>query len=357
MFLRDRQYSDCFAFKHNHHHYYRICSQPRCDTTMTDRIEAAAHIQKFLIERKLPECDSETSKNTVMHDLLQLTTYILRQCKEQRSHHRKKSTTKIADLREEDEKEEDISVLSTNLLKDTSENQQAVGFDRLLSKLLSPTRFSSKSNIHNTATKLPAGIEENNVLEVSAFGTPDRQNFHNSSSPVFPRMVDLSSVDRTDEDDDDDGFDLLQSVDDWTSLKHFVRDGIATKNNQGETSSLVAAMVNNVIAEKRDDDEMTLNSTELPPPVSLSSSSSSSSSSSLLPAQVPLSVSSDDKNDRKEAVTIPYSNYFEQSYEPRDPSGKNKNQQHKPTINTNKMDLRKSWSLAIKKNNPNPDPN
>jgi hypothetical protein len=321
-----------------------------------ERIEAAAHIQKFLIQRKFKECETEASKETVIADVLQLAEYILRQCKDQS--HRKKSTNKVVNQPGGEEVNTskdvtDISLLShNNPSKDT-----AVGFDRLLSKLLSPSR-----NIHNTSTKVPPVVEEHEGF-VSAFGTPDRhsQNFHHSLSPVFPRM-DLSSVDRTDEDDDDEdvGFELLQSVDDWASLKHFVRDGIATKK-KGEITSLVVSVVHN---NTKDENEKSPLSPSPPPKEKSSSSSStsssphpssssSSSSSSLLPIQKQTTAEPiDDHKYCGGGVVTPLSN-FDQNHILRNPSGKILHQK----LSTNKKDLRKSWSLRVESSDPTPDPN
>lgn len=208
------------------------------------RIEAAANIQLFLLKKYA--VGTPATKDAVMNDVLRLAEYINQQCKCFRRNQAPKTRpaptsdkTKNSGGMDVSSSHHEVSILS--IPPASVEDKVEKGFDRLLSKLLSSPPSTVKCS-SQASSPMVASIHLKKVDEKNysfTFGTPERRtsrslsSVRNDSSPATHNQMELSSVGRTDEDEDDDDeevFDLLHSVDDWASLRHFVRSGISTAN-------------------------------------------------------------------------------------------------------------------------------
>jgi hypothetical protein len=187
--------------------------------------ENAALVQQFLLAKLLARRAGDTKDAEMMaiiSDVNKLSVYITKQC--QQARHRLPSSTTTEDAVSAETSSVvpptggvaslDVSFLSTPTKAVNSGDAQQEGFDRLLTKLLSPP---SK----------PAGRPATgNVAAAASLVTPERgATFYRSllESPAAVNRTDISSVGRTTEDDEASVFELLQSVDNWQSLKTFVR--------------------------------------------------------------------------------------------------------------------------------------
>ncbi len=300
-----------------------------------------------------------------MNDVLRLAEYINQQCKVSRRSQAQKpraappadrSNSKNASMADDNtmslaasSTHNDVSILST---PPAVEKKGEKGFDRLLYKLLSPSAGSlPPSAVKSAPSQLCPTVRLEKVDEKNysfTFGTPERTSrslslVRNDMSPTALNRMDLSSVGRTDEDDDDDEvFDLLHSVDDWASLRHFVRNGVAAiggKENATATPEHLDAS-----------SQPSPSQPQLPPPPSSESITLKQSKPTEDPAagaDRPTLV----HHDRGRLLFVPV---------PDDLSaispigwgllgGHKKRQQTRSYSAPNKVDLRKSISLAIKR--------
>jgi hypothetical protein len=297
--------------------------------TALSRIEAATNIQAFLLKEKY--VTGSDQNDAIVEDIIRLTDYISDQCKVLRKEsmfrdgknsllcgsadkdsskvHSILSTSNNRTLPTANEEEHIISTqaintctedasgkksqigesVSTPIGKPMLATRESPGFDRLLDKILSPSRafFSLQNTTPIPPTVIPVSriepqqqrqqhqrqnqdeetLDFSNSQSTSALLSSNNTRENNDNSHGHDNIMteeeqgmiynDISAVVKNEEDDDDDDvFDLLRSVDDWPALKNFVRkkpiinefkddnNGIERVNNDQETAATVVTPAN-----------------------------------------------------------------------------------------------------------------
>lgn len=249
------------------------------------RIDAAANIQVFLLEQRYFQTSSSSSKcqnDAIVKDVLRLAEYIRSQCRLLQ-----KTDLKLLDENKDNEGAEaslgfnstrniflpDKFVKSfesgTVSVDSPSPNvgEKSPGFDRLLNKILSPSKPVAPDVLAISAptpaspTVLPEVNTETNSTERDIpskfltlesplptspstvtieriFSYADPSRCQRDKFAAAPEILDpnISYVrdfngENYSDDDDDDVFDLLKSVDDWPALRTFFRGEMPTNGD------------------------------------------------------------------------------------------------------------------------------
>lgn len=263
------------------------------------RIDAAANIQVFLLEQRyFPTLSSSSiSQNeAIVKDVLRLAEYIRSQCRLLQTTDFKHvdnyevmegtgtsphSNSMIDDILPENQTKS-VAVLSVDHKNETctvassKATEKSPGFDRLLNKILSPSKPAATELIEISATDLASQtvqaedqrdykLTERNYLAkalMSKSSPPspstvttgripsyaDQMYLHQSDSssqctsglgmsdPNVSYVRNFAGENCSDDDDDDDVFDLLKSVDDWPALRTFFRGEIPSNDDILESS-------------------------------------------------------------------------------------------------------------------------
>ena len=257
------------------------------NSKMLSRIDAAANIQVFLLEQRyFPTLSSSSicQNEAIVKDVLRLAEYIRSQCRllqtaelndklvegtdaSINSNYIKnvllpENQIKPLEILSVDHKSEAISVASPP----QKEVGKSPGFDRLLNKILSPSKPAAELHgISMTASVSPTVLAEDQrdvnyteriyladalISKLSPPSSPSTvtiERISNHADPLYLHQSGSSSqhksgpgmhdpnvsyvrifADENCSDDDDDVFDLLKSVDDWPALRTFFRGEMPT---------------------------------------------------------------------------------------------------------------------------------